>query len=371
MKQLVKLKDIASYSKGTQINGEELIDEAEFDYLNGGINPSGKWNEANCEGNTITISEGGNSCGYINFMRKSFWCGAHCYYLYDTVKNTQYLYYALKSQQDKIMKLRSGACMPNIKKVDLGNFEFWYDNDINEQERITTILSKLESVIELRKQELSFFDLIISARFVEMFGNPDVNEYNWGIYKMEELCDIGSSKRIYQNEQSRIGIPFLRISDLVNRMETGSKESDLYIPESRFEELKKQGLVPKSGDILLTARGTLGRCYIIQDDDEFYFQDGMITWLSKYDAKVIPLYISYLFEMPGFRKQIDSLQAGSTVAYLSIYMTKKLDIMLPPIELQNQFADFVKHVDKSKVAVEKALEETQLLFDSLMQQYFG
>ena len=92
MKQLVKLKDIASYSKGTQINGEELIDEAEFDYLNGGINPSGKWNEANCEGNTITISEGGNSCGYINFMKKSFWCGAHCYYLYDTVKNTHFFF---------------------------------------------------------------------------------------------------------------------------------------------------------------------------------------------------------------------------------------------------------------------------------------
>lgn len=73
---------------------------------------------------------------------------------------------------------------------------------------------------------------------------------------------------------------------------------------------------------MLTARGTLGRCYIIQDEDEFYFQDGMITWLSKYDERITPLYISCLFEMPGFRKQIDSLQAGSTVAYLSISMTK-------------------------------------------------
>ena len=75
--------------------------------------------------------------------------------------------------------------------------------------------------------------------------------------------------------------------------------------------------------------------------------------------------------MPGFRKQIDALQAGSTVAYMSISMTKKLNIIVPPIELQNQFADFVKQVDKSKVAVQKALEKTQLLFDSLMQQYFG
>lgn len=75
--------------------------------------------------------------------------------------------------------------------------------------------------------------------------------------------------------------------------------------------------------------------------------------------------------MPGFRKQIDSLQAGSTVAYLSISMTKKLNVMTPPIELQNQFADFVTQVDKSKVEIQKALNKTQMLFDSLMQEYFG
>ena len=222
------------------------------------------------------------------------------------------------------------------------------DLPLEKQKAIVNQLDKIVSIKEMCQQEMKKLDELLKARFVEMFGNPDVNENNWETHKMEQLCDVGSSKRIYQNEQSMIGIPFLRISDLVNRMDTGSKESDLYIPEDRFEELKEQGLVPKSGDILLTARGTLGRCYIIQDDDEFYFQDGMITWLSKCDAKITPLYISYLFEMPGFRKQIDSLQAGSTVAYLSISMTKKLDIMLPPIELQNQFVDFVHQVDKSK-----------------------
>ena len=181
-----------------------------------------------------------------------------------------------------------------------------------------------------------------------MFGDPDVNNKGWNIYRMEQLCEVGSSKRIYQNEQSIRGIPFLRVSDLVNRIDTGSKECDLYISRERFEKLKEQGLTPASGDILLTARGTLGRCYIIQDGDEFYFQDGMITWLSKFDTKITPLYITYLFEMSGFRKQIVSLQSGSTVAYLSISMTKKLDVMVPPIELQNQFADFVAQTDKSK-----------------------
>ena len=231
------------------------------------------------------------------------------------------------------------------------------------QDEIVKVLNKISGVISNRKRELQKLDELIKARFVEMFGNPDINEKKWNEYKMEQLCEVGSSKRIYQNDQSLTGIPFLRISDLVNRMDTGSKDCDLFIPEELFGKLKKQGVVPVSGDILLTARGTLGRCYIIQDEDEFYFQDGMITWLSKYDERITPLYISYLFEMPGFRKQIDSLQAGSTVAYLSISMTKKLNVMTLPIELQEQFSDFVKQVDKSKV-VELIAKNMSLLLRS-------
>lgn len=168
MKKLVKIKNIASYSKGSQINGDELMENAEYDYLNGGIKPSGRWNETNCEANTVTISEGGNSCGYVNYMSKPFWCGAHCYYLFETVKNTRYLYYALKSQQNRIMKLRSGACMPNIKKVDLGNFEFIFDDDESEQDKVTSILSGIEKIITISKREVQLLDDLVNARFVEI-----------------------------------------------------------------------------------------------------------------------------------------------------------------------------------------------------------
>ena len=264
----------------------------------------------------------------------------------------EYLCYVVKYMH--LEKYFTGATIPHIYFKDYKNEEFNLDS-LDRQKEIVSTLNKIEKVIESRTKELELLDELIRARFVEMFGNPDVNEKNWNVYKMEQLCEVGSSKRIYQNDQSLTGIPFLRISDLVNRMDTGSKDCDLFIPEELFEKFKKQGLVPARGDILLTARGTLGRCYIIQDDDEFYFQDGMITWLSKFDEKITPLYISYLFEMPEFRKQIDSLQAGSTVEYLSISMTKELNVMVPPLELQNQFAAFVAQTDKSKFDIHKFL----------------
>ena len=284
--------------------------------------------------------------------------------------NEEYLRFAMLKSLKEIEHRTAFVTVKHLSAKELNKLELDVP-ELTKQDKIADTLSRLERVIEARKEELEKLDELIKARFVELFGDPDNNEKSWDIDKMEHLCEVGSSKRIYQNEQSMEGAPFLRISDLVNRIDTGSKKCDLYIPIEKFAELKEQGLVPRPGDILLTARGTLGRCYIVQSDDEFYFQDGMITWLSNYDRRITALYISYLFEMPGFRKQIDALQAGSTVAYMSISMTKKLNIIVPPIELQNQFADFVKQVDKSKVAVQKALEKTQLLFESLMQQYFG
>ena len=236
----------------------------------------------------------------------------------------------------------------------------------SKQIEICELFDKITDLIDKRKKQLEKLDELVKARFVEMFGHK-----NFPIIKLEKLCNVGSSKRIYQCEQSTIGIPFLRISDLNERIDTGNKKNDLYIPVEKYEELLKQGLVPKENDILVTSRGTLGKCYIVSKEDCFYFQDGMISWLSNIDERISSKYISYLFSMPMLQKQIEKLQTGSTVSYLSIAMLNKLDISVPPIELQNQFADFVEQVDKSKFEIKQSLEKLELLKKALMQKYFG
>ncbi|MDY6280913.1 MAG: restriction endonuclease subunit S [Roseburia faecis] len=283
-----------------------------------------------------------------------------------------YLFHLLNSDffEQKCIQSSKGVAQKNMSTDWLKDFLIPVYS-VEKQQEITTTLDNLRNIINKRKQELNKLDDLIKARFVEMFGDPEYNTLDWPVKKLNALCNVGSSKRIYQEEQTMDGIPFWRISDLIAKMDTGNVESSLYIPEIKYEELKKQGLVPEPGDILMTSRGTLGRCYIISPNDRFYFQDGMISWLSHYADEITPVYIQYLFDMPGFKKQIDSMQAGSTVVYLSIAMLKKLNIMLPDRERQEQFACFVDQVDKSKAAVQKSLDETQLLFDSLMQKYFG
>ena len=284
--------------------------------------------------------------------------------------NKQFFVYAVQYKLQEMGAKAHGATMKHIVKKDFDNTAIPFPA-FEEQEKIAQTMNCISRIISDRQQQLQMLDELVKARFVELFGEPEMNIKGWPVVPMSEVCSIGSSKRIYQSEQSSGGVPFWRISDLTNLINTGKATADLYIPEERYSELQSQGQVPIAGDILVTSRGTLGQCYIVKANDKFYFQDGMISWLSKYVDSITPQYISYLFTMSGFRKQIDSMQAGSTVAYLSIAMIKKLKIMLPPKELQEQFANFVEQTDKSKVAVQKALDEAQLLFDSLMQKYFG
>ena len=257
----------------------------------------------------------------------------------------EYLYYVVSYMH--LEKYFTGATIPHIYFKDYKNEEFNLDS-VDKQRKIVDVLGKCESVIELRKNELQLLDNLIKARFVELFGEPEHNTKGLPTDTLGNLCSVGSSKRIYKSEQTMEGIPFLRISDLVNLIDSGTLKSDLNISEECYSELVYQGQVPVAGDILVTSRGTLGRCYIVGSDDRFYFQDGMISWLSNLSSSITPLYVSFLFSMEGFRKQIDKMQAGSTVSYLSITMLKKLEIMIPSSELQELFAAFVAQVDKSK-----------------------
>ena len=282
--------------------------------------------------------------------------------------NDEYLFYWL--QNLNLSDYSESTTVPSVKKSRLQNIEIKV-SPLEEQEKVVSTLNKLSDLILARKKQLSKLDELVKARFVEMFGDFEFNPKEFQVYHLCELCDVGSSKRIYQEEQSISGIPFLKVADLNELIDTGKYSCSTFIPLERYEQLLYKELTPTENDILITSRGTLGKCYIVQSDDEFYFQDGMISWLSNFSPKVSSIYISYLFAQPYIQKQIESLQAGSTVAYLSIAMLKKINVILPPKKLQDDFATFVKHVDQQKQTVQQSLEKLELMKKALMQEYFG
>ena len=299
----------------------------------------------------------GNGDLNVKYYNGKFDAYQRTYIIENNSDGKLYMPYLYLFMEEYVEELRRQAIGGVIKYIKLGNLTDAMIElpSVEEQRNIVKILFKAKQILEQREIELEKLDELIRARFVELFGEPEANTKNWPVVNMADLCTVGSSKRIYQSEQSMDGVPFWRISDLTNLISTGMATAELFIPEERYMMLQAQKQVPVEGDILVTSRGTLGQCYIVRADDKFYFQDGMISWLSEYADGITPLYIAYLFSMPGFRKQIDSMQAGSTVAYLSIAMIRKLKVMLPDMETQNQFSAFVAQIDKSKFDIHKFL----------------
>lgn len=149
----VKLEDVCKIQKGQQLNVEHMIEDGEYYVLNGGIAPSGRTDGWNTKADTITISEGGNSCGYVNYNTEQFWSGGHCYSLLGLVKdvNKHYLYFYLKMNEPILMKLRVGSGLPNIQKKDLEKFILLIP-PMTEQEHIAATLSIAQQEIELLKE---------------------------------------------------------------------------------------------------------------------------------------------------------------------------------------------------------------------------
>ena len=149
-----KLGDICNIIKGIQLNKSNLLENGFYYCLNGGITPSGYTNNWNVEENTISISEGGNSCGHVNFNKRKFWSGGHCYSLQNVTIDNEYLYSYLKFKEKTIMDLRVGTGLPNIQKSAIENFEVKYPN-IEEQNRIANLFSNLDKKIDFETNRLT------------------------------------------------------------------------------------------------------------------------------------------------------------------------------------------------------------------------
>ena len=363
----VKLNQIASFSKGKQINGEELLETGIYDYLNGGINPSGKWNEFNAEGNTIAISEGGNSCGYVNYMDFPFWCGAHCYYLYDIKCDVKYLYYALKSQQDRLMRIRTGACMPNIKKNDLGNFEFRFDNNVKLQKRIVYELDFVESLITARREQLAKLDELVKSRFIELFGDSDYPSEPLDNNVIEMFIGpFGSSLKneVFVDEDEGFCMVYEQKHAIQKTMNLPTR----YVPKSKYEELKRFTVV--GGDIIVSCRGTIGEIFIVPEDAPMGIMHPSIMKIrldtTKYNQKF------FVFALEQYMDEHNAEAKGSGVKMaVSATVLGQSDFVIPPMDVQNQFTTFVEQTDKSKLAVQQSLEKLETLKKALMQKYFG
>ncbi len=282
----------------------------------------------------------------------------------------EYLYYYLKSDfaLQRIRAVATGSVRDNLKLEMLKEFPILLPPK-NDQKTIANNLDRVKRIIELRKSEIDKMNELIKARFVEMFGDK---EKAWPVVTIADICKdsrtgpFGSA--LHHDEFVNEGIFVLGIDNAVeNRF---SYNRMRYITEDKYQQLKRYTVYP--GDVIITIMGTVGRSAVIPKDMPKAINTKHLACITP-DAGVVDSYfLCNAFQIhPDIKQQLRGQTKGAIMDGLNLTIIKGLKFRLPPLELQKQFLEFYNQVDKSKVAVQKALEKTQLLFDSLMQQYFG
>ena len=285
--------------------------------------------------------------------------GTMQYLLPKSVVLPEYLFYVVKHMH--LEKYFSGATIPHIYFRDYQNEEFTLD-DLNKQHEVVTTLRKVESVIENRQQQLEKMDELIKARFVELFGDLKTNPKSWKVVPFSEFAEIdGNMTTDYEKyaDYPHIGI---------DSIEKGTGELKGY------RTVREDGII--SGKYLFTPQ------HIIYSKIRPNLNKVALpsfNGLCSADAyPILPnsqncnrVFLATAMRSEYFLEYILQFSSRTNLPKVNRKEISGFHMPLPPLELQNQFAAFVEQVNKSKAAIQKSLDEAQLLFDSLMQQYFG
>lgn len=281
-----------------------------------------------------------------------------------------YLMYALNGNISTIIsKAHGGVGLQHITKKELDEIEIQMVS-ISRQKKIVEILEKISLLIFLRKQQLSKFDELVKARFVEMFGDCKTNPKNWKTKALEKIANVGSSKRVFVEELQDSGIPFYRGTEIGALAEKKAVIPALFITEEHYKQLCETTGKPQKGDLLMPSICPDGRIWIVDTDEPFYFKDGRVLWVHLTSANYNSVFLLYTLK-DRIMTDYASIASGTTFAELKIFALKKCKIFDVPLELQNQFANFVERVDQQKQTVQQSLEKLELMKKALMQEYFG
>ena len=317
-----------------------------------------------CNANTVIVGRKGSINNPI-FVEEPFWNVDTAFGLEanQELLLPKYLFYFCKHFDFE--QLNKAVTIPSLTKGDLLKIEINLPV-IDEQKIIVDRLSRIQKTIEMYQQQLQKYDDLIKSRFVEMFGDMVLNTNDWEKLALGTICDVRDgthdSPQYYQE-----GYPLVTSKNV-----TGGK-LDLngcsLICKDDYDKINQRSKV-NTGDILMPMIGTVGKPVIVDIDAEFAIKNVALIKF-KDNSSVLNIFVCFLLQSNYFEDTVLNKVRGGTQKFISLGDIRKFMVVVPPMELQEKFADFVAQVDKSKVAIQAALDKTQLLFDSLMQEYFG
>ena len=282
------------------------------------------------------------------------------------ILDVKFLYTFLSLYIETLRKLSIGGVIKYIKLANLTEALIPLPS-LEIQKKISKTIKKSEKIIEENKQLLEKYDLLIKSRFIEMFGDPVINERKWGKVKLDSVADIKIGpfgSLLHQEDYIIGGHALVNPSHIIDGRICADEK--LTISDEKYTELFPYHL--QKHDVVMGRRGEMGRCAVV-DSDGMLCGTGSLIIRSKGELK--PDFIQKIISFPSYKKTIEDKAIGQTMPNLNVPIVSSFEIIKPPKEVQDNYSTFVQQIDKSKFAVQKSLEKTETLYKSLMQRYFA
>lgn len=281
----------------------------------------------------------------------------------------KYLWYALECKVDELNSKGTGSTFKAINKKTLAETEISLPL-LDEQRRIAAVLDKVSGLIAKRREQLDKLDELLKARFVEMFGDPVSNPHQYPISQLSEYIEfLTSGSRGWSQYFSDDGEYFITIKNVKNC--SISLEDVQYIkPPDNAEAVRTK---VKDGDLLISITADLGRTGVVTKEiaDHGAYINQHLTCIRLNREKLNPLYVAYYMESPAGKMQFNAKNQAGVKAGLNFNAINSLKLVVPPLEKQGLFVEFVSQTDKSKLTIQQSLDKLEVLKKALMQQYFG
>lgn len=285
----------------------------------------------------------------------------------------EYLRFALSRALREIENRTAFVTVKHLSAKELNKLELQVPS-LSEQNRIAITLRRIEQLIDLRNEELKKLDELIRARFVEMFGDLADPACKWEKCRLVDACSNSDDikcgpfgTQLGKDEYTEEGVSVWEIPQINSEFKTLPTH---FVTEEKAAALNAYSIIP--GDIAMSRKGNVGRCAVFPATFENGIIHSDVLRIRLDKAKVLPEFMMRQLHYSGdIQHQIELVSSGAIMAGINVTKLKQIYVYLPPIDLQGKFVEFIAQVDKSKAVIQKSLEEAQLLFDSLMQQYFG
>ena len=278
--------------------------------------------------------------------------------------SVSYLSYVMDFME--LAKYRTGATIPHIYFKDYCT-EKLPAHSIQEQSKIAAILDKISALIDFRKQQLEKLDELVKARFVELFGDPILNNKNWPMVTLGEIAELRIGPfgtLLHKEDYISGGHALVNPSHIING--TICTDDNLTISDSKYEELSAYQL--QIGDIVLGRRGEMGRCAVVRVEGLLCGTGSMII---RPNTQMKPYFLQNIISRPEYKEIIEGKAVGITMMNLNVPIVSALSVPLLSLELQDNFTDYMSKIEKLRLTICQGLDTMGTLKRALMQEYFG